>query len=98
VPCFRRISPTGWLQVVLCGQSGIGKSAMLIGMLLCGVLAGFGGALWGLIAAESVLMAVVLYPVAGIAGVMLFAALAMLRAGLPGYEPGQEAQAPRQTA
>lgn len=78
---------------------------MLIGMLLCGVLAGFGGVLWGLIAAESVVLAIVLYPVAGIAGIFAFLGLAMLRTALAGYPAsaqgygvGQAGQARSQTA
>lgn len=78
---------------------------MLIGMLLCGVLAGFGGVLWGLIAAESVILAIVLYPLAGIAGILAFVCLAMLRSTLSrhaavsaGYPVGQSSPAHAQSA
>lgn len=78
---------------------------MLIGMLLCGVLAGFGGVLWGLIAAESVILAIVLYPLAGIAGILAFVCLAMLRSTLSrhaavsaGYPVAQSSPAHTQNA
>lgn len=78
---------------------------MLIGMLLCGVLAGFGGVLWGLIAAESVILAIVLYPLAGIAGILAFVFLAMLRSTLSRhaavsavYPAGQSSPAHTQSA
>jgi hypothetical protein len=52
---------------------------MIIGVLLSGVLTGVAAALWALASGKSLLVVLALYPLAGVLGVSLFLALAVLR-------------------
>lgn len=50
---------------------------MVIGMMFSGIVAGMGGLLLSLLAGHPVLIALLMYPAAGLVGVLLFLAFAL---------------------
>lgn len=60
---------------------------MAIGVMLAGIVAGLMGAVWALASGYSVLVAMALYPVAGIAGVLTLLPLVLFRINATDGEP-----------
>ncbi len=64
-------------------QDQKGMRVMAIGVMLSGIFSGIGGVIWMMVAGHPILLALVLYPLAGLLGAAAFILLATLRHMLP---------------
>ena len=56
---------------------------MAIGMMLSGIVAGLASVIWALVSGYPILLLLVVYPVAGILGALVFLAIVGLRSSTP---------------
>lgn len=55
---------------------------MIVGMMLAGIVAGGVGVAWSIASGLPLLVTLLIYPAAGLAGTLLFLAVALIRPGL----------------